>query len=291
MNAWPASICRWVLWGALCLLGVFAHAQSVQPVPALTARVMDQTQTLTPPQLQALESQLQAFEQERGSQIVVLMVSTTAPEDIADYTQRVGDAWKIGRQSVGDGVLLVVAKDDRRLRIATTKTVEGAIPDLMASRIIEQFIVPAFRQNDYAAGIEAGVQQIMARLRGENLPLPISKPSQSMDWEPLLVFVVFAAPVIGQILRRVLGKLMGSLLAAALIGGVAGWVTASWLMGLGAALIAGVISLASRPGRLNHGPMGGGWRGGSGAGHGSFGGGFRSGGGGNFGGGGASGRW
>ena len=167
------AIWRWIgtLWLAACCLGASAQpAPTLQPVPALTARVMDQTGTLTPAERQALEDKLAAYEQAHGSQVVVVMVHTTAPEDIADYAQRLGDAWKIGRQGVGDGVLLVVAKDDRRLRIATMKAVEGAIPDLAAKRIIDQAITPRFRQGDYAGGLNTGVDQILALLSHENLP-------------------------------------------------------------------------------------------------------------------------
>ena len=168
----PRRVCAlgvgalWLLWAAL------VWAQAVLPVPELRSRVIDQTGTLDAAQQAALESRLATFEARRGTQIVVVLVPTTQPEDIADYTQRLGDAWKIGRQDVGDGVLFVVAKNDRRVRIATSKTLEGAIPDLVARRIIEQAVTPAFRRNDFAGGIEAGIDQIMARVSGENLPLP-----------------------------------------------------------------------------------------------------------------------
>ena len=127
-----------------------AWAQALVPVPTLTARVMDQTGTLAAADVAALEQQLKTFEQQRGTQIVVLLVPSTAPEDIADFTQRLGDAWKIGRREVGDGLLLVVALNDRRLRIAPAKALEGAVPDLAAQRIIDQVITPAFRRGDVA---------------------------------------------------------------------------------------------------------------------------------------------
>ncbi|MEN9475763.1 MAG: hypothetical protein RIS48_2485 [Pseudomonadota bacterium] len=219
---------------------------------------------------------------------------STAPEDITDYTQRLGDAWKIGRKAIGDGVLLVVAKDDRTLRIATAKAVEGAIPDLIAHRIIEGAITPRFKQGDFYAGLDAGVDQILARLKGEELPLPDASQAAATgtDWQELLIFLGFAAPIIAAVLRSMLGRLLGSLVATGVVGGLVWLFTASLWIALAAALLAGVMSLlmarlprrggGSGPG----GPgRGGGWGGGRG------GGGFSSGGGGNFGGGGSSGRW
>ena len=133
---------------------------------------MDKTGTLDAAQLQALEAKLTAFEQSRGSQIVMLMVPSTLPEDITDYTQRVGDSWKIGRKDMGDGLLLVVAKNDRKVRIATTKTLEGALPDLATKQIIDNAITPRFKQGDFAGGLGAAADQIMARITGENLAAP-----------------------------------------------------------------------------------------------------------------------
>ena len=283
----------WLLCGLLAwpLAGL---AQSLQPIPPLSARVIDQTATLTEPQRRALEDKLAAFERERGSQVVVLLLRSTAPEDITDYTQRLGDAWKIGRKQVGDGVLLVVAKDDRTLRIATAKAVEGAIPDLIAHRIIEGAITPRFKQGDFYAGLDAGVDQILARLKGEELPLPPAQAAagQGVNWEELLIFIGFAAPVITRVLRGILGRTLGSLAATAIVGGIAWSFTGSVFIALAAALLAGVMGLlmARLPrGGGGSGP-GGGWGGGGRSG-GSGGGGFSSGGGGNFGGGGSSGRW
>ncbi|PRD69876.1 hypothetical protein C6P61_04230 [Malikia spinosa] len=300
------GIWLWLLCGLLAcpLAGL---AQSLQPIPPLSARVIDQTATLTDSQRRALEDKLAAFERERGSQVVVLLVRTTAPEDIADYTQRLGDAWKIGRQAVGDGVLLVVAKDDRTLRIATAKAVEGAIPDLIAHRIIDGAITPRFKQGDFHAGLDAGVDQILARLKGEELPLPQAQAAagQGVNWEELLIFIGFAAPVISRVLRGILGRTLGSLAATGIVGGIAWSFTGSIFIALAAALVAGLMGLLMA--RLPRGGggggggsgSGGGWGGGSGGGFSSGsssrdsdgGGGFSSGGGGNFGGGGSSGRW
>nr|WP_137921491.1 TPM domain-containing protein [Hydrogenophaga sp. 2FB] len=279
-----------------------------QAVPELRARAMDQTGTLDASQLAAIEAKLEAFEKSHGSQVVVLMVATTAPEDIADYTQRLGDAWKIGRRDVGDGVLFVIAKDDRRLRIATAKTLEGAIPDLMARRILDGAVTPAFRSGDYAGGIEAGVDQILARIRGEALPLPSEQTSRAkglagdFDVMDALVFLVFAVPIASAVLRGMFGNKLGTVLTGIGAGGLA-WVltTVLWvaigagLLGMLAALFlqflpAPTSSGSGRSGR--HGGWGGGGFGGGGR-SGGFGGGggFSSGGGGNFGGGGASGGW
>lgn len=291
----PRWLWAWLLCGLLAwpLLGL---AQPLQAIPPLSARVIDQTATLTESQRQALEDKLAAFERERGSQVVVLLLRTTAPEDIFSYTQRLGDAWKIGRKEVGDGVLLVVAKDDRTLRIATAKAVEGAIPDLMASRIIEGAITPRFKQGDFAGGLDAGVDQILARLKGEALPLPSAqaKAGPGTNWEELLIFIGLAAPVIIRVLRGILGRTLGSLVATGIVGGIVWSFTGSLFIALAAALLAGVMGLLmarlpTRGGGSGPGGPGGGWGGGSGGRGG--GGGFSSGGGGNFGGGGASGRW
>ena len=156
---------------ALCIAAP-ASAQDVLPVPALATRVVDQTGTLKPEQRAAIEAKLAAFEAQSGPQIVVLLVPTTAPEDIAAYAQRVAEAWKIGRRDVGDGVLLVVSKGDRKVRIEVAKALEGAIPDLAARQIIDTAVRPAFRADDYAGGLNAAVDKLVQRIQGEGLPLP-----------------------------------------------------------------------------------------------------------------------
>ena len=297
---------------ARCLLALglwwvaaFASAQGLVPVPALSARVIDQTATLDAVSLAALEAKLAAFEQSNGSQVVVLMVPTTAPEDIADFTQRVGDAWKIGRADVGDGVLFVIAKDDRRLRIATAKTLEGAIPDLMARRILDSAVTPAFRQGDYAGGINAGVDQILARIRGEALPLPDASAAQraasssDFEWMDALVFLVFAIPMLSGLMRGMFGNKLGTVLTGVGAGGLAWVLTAVLWVAIGAGLLGMLAALfmqflpAPTLGGSGRGGRGswGGSMGGGGFGGGRGGGGFSSGGGGNFGGGGASGGW
>ena len=279
-----------------------ARAQSTGlPIPALTARVMDQTSTLTPVQAQALERKLAALEQSTGSQVVVLIVPTTAPEDIAAYGWRVADQWKIGRKDVGDGVLLLVAKQDRAVRIEVAKTLEGAIPDLAASQIIQGSLVPAFRQGDYAGGLNAAVDQLAARIRGEALPAPTARSARPArdtggDWQGLGLFFFVGVPILGSILSGLLGRRTGALLTGLGAGTLAGWLATSWLLGLGAGVVAwilvGVMGSGGRGGGSGGPPIiwGGGGGGGSWGGGGD-GGGFSSGGGGDFGGGGASGRW
>lgn len=295
---------RWAWLAAWLTLGWgWGWAASPLPLPALTARVIDQTDSLTPAQRSALEQRLAAFEAERGSQVVVLLLSSTRPEDIADYTQRLGDAWKLGRATVGDGVLFVIAKNDRRMRIAPTKSLEGALPDVMARRILDQAVAPALRRDDYAGGVGAGLDGIFAAIAGESLPPPSRQASSRLaDDIPLLdalIFLAFAVPMISAFLRNLVGHKLGIVLTGVGAGGLAWVLTAvPWLSvgaGVLAMLVAPFLHLLPTPsgsrgrsgwgGGYGGGPRGGGRWGGSG------GGGFRSGGGGNFGGGGASGGW
>jgi uncharacterized protein len=304
----------WGLWlTGLALGGLPARAQDVLPVPALAGRVIDQTGTLDGPQHDALEARLAAFEAQAGSQIVVLIVSTTAPEDVAAYAQRVGDAWKIGRRGVGDGVLLVVAKADRKVRIEVAKSLEGAIPDLAARQIIDRALKPAFVAGDYAGGLNAGVEQLMARIRGEGLPAPAPRDTPrgdgGFDLQQLAIFLFVGVPVLGGLLSRMFGRRAGSVLTAGAAGGLSWLLTSSVLLAAGAGVVAlivvglfgvGTALRASGIGGIGGiGGLGGlsggfGGRGGGGfggGGGGGGGGGFSSGGGGDFGGGGSSGSW
>ena len=293
----------------VCCLVAPAWAQDLQTIPALTARVIDTTRTLDAPQTQALESKLAAFEKARGSQIVVLVVPTTLPEDITDYAQRVGDAWKIGRKNTGDGLLLVVAKNDRKVRIATSQALEGAIPDLATQQIIRNVITPRFKQGDFAGGLDAAADQIMARISGENLPEPSVAPSGGgsggFQWTDMAVFLFFAVPIGARVLSGVLGRKLGAVATGGGVGVLAWLFTSSLVVAGGAALVALVFALFATLGGLGNfgsaigsrrgGGFGGGFGGGGFGGGGSFGGGggggFSSGGGGNFGGGGSSGSW
>lgn len=301
-----ATVCGSVVWLLLVVLFTgAAPAWAQQALPALQARVTDLTGTLDAAQRQSLEDKLAGFERERGPQILVLLLPSTQPEDIVAYTQRLGDAWRPGRAGVGDGVLIVVAKDDRRVRIATAKAVEGALPDLLARRVIDEAITPAFRQGDYAGGLNAGVDRVMAILAGEPWPEPAppapGAASGDSPWMDLLIFVGFAVPLFSAVFRQMLGKRLGSVVAGAVVGGLAWhWSGAFWIGAVAAllALLWGLFAaIAPRRGLLGRTRQGdggwhGGWGGGApGGGFGSGGGGFSSGGGGNFGGGGASGGW
>ena len=287
------------------------HAQDVLPVPPLLGRVIDQTGTLSAAQAEGLTRKLAAFEADAGPQIVVLMVPTTQPEDIAAYAQRVGEAWKIGRREVGDGLLIVVAKTDRKVNIQTAKALEGAVPDLAARQIIDSAIRPAFRADDYAGGLNAAIDQLIARIKGEALPAPHqrqgSRPSGIGGLQPieLLIFAFVALPLVAGVTRRIFGRGLGSLASGGATGVVAWLVTSSLLVGgigvvvgLLFGLFAGASSLLRSGGRRDGGlggaiggGLGGGFGGGGWSGGGGGGGGFSSGGGGDFGGGGASGDW
>jgi uncharacterized protein len=285
---------------ALCAGLLLSLAQAQQAVPALTAHVVDHSATLDAAQLAQLEAKLAAFEQSHGAQIVLLLVSTTQPEDIASYAQRVADSWKIGRKGVGDGLLLVVAKNDRKVRIEVAKTLEGAIPDLASRRIIDEAITPRFRQGDFAGGLDAASEQIMKLIRAEALPEPakasvFKNVKVGFDWIDLAVFIFFAVPVVAGLARRVMGTRLGSLVTGGAVGVIALLITSSLLIAGLAALAAMLFALLSSAARGLSGVAWGsghhtGWGGGGGFGSGS-GGGFSSGGGGDFGGGGASGDW
>lgn len=305
MTAGPRTLARVLAAWALLLACMLAAAQGVLPVPELTARVIDQTGTLDDIQRQGIEDKLAALEQAKGTQVAVLMVPTTRPEDIASYANRVANTWKIGRRQVGDGVLVVVAKDDRKVRIEVAKTLEGAIPDLAARQIIEDAITPRFRAGDFAGGLRAAVDQLVARINGE--PLPPVQPRQSgprsaegFDWFDMAVFLFFAVPVGGAVLRGIFGRRLGALFTGGGVGALALLFTHSLAIAAIAA-VAGLVfalfsaaGLGTRRGGWAAGPFigGGGWGGGGSRGGGwGGGGGFSSGGGGDFGGGGASGDW
>jgi uncharacterized protein len=297
--------------GLLALLTFACALQPVQAqapvaVPTLTAPVTDQTGTLTPDQAAALDAKLRAFAQARGSQVAVLIVPTTRPEEIEQYSIRVVEQWQIGRKKIDDGVLVLVARDDRRVRIEVGYGLEGALPDATANRIITQDIVPSFKRGDYYGGINTGVDRIMRVIEGEPLPEPeLSPPAAGVPGLFSLLPIVFVVVLVGgSILRRMFGRVGGSLAT----GGIVGLLTWMLVALLGISVVAGLIAFffsllggmgGGGPGggsgwysRRHHGGWGhpGGFGGGSWGGGGGFGGGF-GGGGGGFGGGGASGGW
>lgn len=271
----------------LLLLPVLAWAQAggLVPVPALTGRVVDLTGTLAPGEVTALESRLADLEARKGSQVAVLLVPTARPEAIEQFSIRVADAWQLGRQGVDDGLLLLVTTADREVRIEVGRGLEGVIPDAIANRIIDEYLVPAFRAGDFAGGINSALDRITGLIDGEPLPAPRAAPSADPLAE-VFPFVFITALVAGGLLRKPLGQVPGALATGALTG-ILAWVIAG-LVGLAIAMavLGFVLALpgAGRPGRWTshrRGGFGGGFGGG---------GGFRGGGGG-FGGGGASGRW
>jgi uncharacterized protein len=277
-----------VLARGLCalLLGVVLGARAELAVPPLTARVTDLTHTLTASQRDTLENELRAFEARKGSQIAVLIVPSTAPETIEQYSIRVTDAWKLGRKGVDDGVLLLIAKDDRALRIEVGYGLEGVIPDAVAHRVINEIIVPYFKQGDFYGGIQAGVARLIRLIDGEPLPPPQQRDDAWEGLGNLLPLLFIAVLVGGGVLRALFGRLIGAGVAGGATGVVAWLILGSLGMAFAAALIVFLFVLLAG---VRVGPLGDGGFGGS-LGGGGFGGGF-SGGGGGFGGGGASGRW
>ena len=286
----------WLFVTLLFLLsGAFAQDRVAVPERRI---VTDLSGTLSEQQQNALTQKLLAFESRKGSQIAVLIVPTTQPEAIEQYALRVSDAWKLGRKGVDDGALLLVAKDDRRLRIETRYGLEGPLPDAIAKRIIAEVIAPLFKHGDFFGGIDAGVDRILKVVDGEPLPAPQKQGYNEDEWLSALPLVILLAFVSGAIFRAMFGRFFGSLVA----GSVTGLITWIVLTVLGAAAIAGLLAFlfnlfAGAVGGANgwsshrrYGGTGGdwgGWGGGSGGSSGDFGGG----GGGLGGGGGASGDW
>jgi len=294
----------WLLAAAAATLALTVAAQELQPIPKLSARVTDLTGTLTAEQQTALEQKLAAFESAKGSQLAVLIVPTTHPEEIEQYSIRVVEQWKLGRGSVNgkrvdDGVLLLVATGDRRVRFEVGYGLEGVLPDATCNRIIDETIKPAFRQGNYYGGIEAGLDQAMKLIQGEALPPPeqgwqAGRGGHAVNLLPQLFIAVLIGSVV---LRAVFGRTLGSAFTG-LGAGVLVWLAARTLLlaglaGAAAFVFALLMGLARGSGWSSaprSGGFGGGW-GGMGGGGGGFGGGGFSGGGGGFGGGGASGSW
>jgi uncharacterized protein len=286
---------------ALLLCCLPAWAQQLAAIPALDSPVVDTTGTLDPARRQQLEQQARALQAAKGSQLQVLVVASTQPETIEQYTQRVFDQWQLGRKGVDDAVILVVAKDDRRVRIQPGYGLEGVIPDAIANRIIQEYLAPKFRAGDFGGGIADATAQLARLVQGESLPPPVSgnraESRGGGDW----MFALFAAFIAATFLRGVLSRApkgLRSLVTGAGAGGVA-WLLSSLVPVAGIAafigLVYGLMSVsagryASHGGWGGFGGGGGGWGGGS-MGGGGFGGGGWSGGGGMSGGGGASGSW
>src|ERR1700686_5192855 len=288
---------------ALLVCWAFAAVADVA-VPPLSGRVVDQTGTLSASDAAALTQRLKDLETRKGSQVAVLIVPTTQPETIEQFSIRVAEAWKIGRKKIDDGALLVVAKNDHKLRIEVGYGLEGALPDVTARRIIDEIITPKFRSGDFAGGISAGVERMIGVIDGEPLPAPAPAARRQLDSDsalyqflnPLNPFTIIFILVLGGISRRVFGRLFGSLASGGLIGLLVWFVFGSLIVSALAGIVASVFTMFSdsitapvqggRGGWVGGG--GGAWSGGgsSSSDSGSF-----SGGGGSFGGGGASGNW
>jgi uncharacterized protein len=283
-----------------------AMAQQDVPVPQLTARVTDTTGTLDQGQKEALEAKLKALEENKGAQVFVLMVPTVQPDTVESYSRRVFDQWKVGRANVDDGILFLIAKDDRRMRLEVGYGLEGAVPDALASRIINDYVAPHFKTNDYAGGVNAGVTALVSLIENEALPAPEKKQAGDGEFDeglfgalgPMLMFgfflIAFFPPVISAVAAGVmLFAITGNIIWAGLAA-----IAALVISGIARKIVPrGAVRGARRNGAIlggGLGGLGGGFgagRGGGGFGGGGFGGGFGGGGGGSSGGGGASGGW
>jgi uncharacterized protein len=273
---------RWLFGLLLLLLPWMALAEEIA-VPPLSARVTDLTGTLQPEQKAALETRLAAFEQQKGSQIAVLLVPTTQPEAIEQYGIRVAEAWKLGRKGIDDGILVLMATNDRAVRIEVGYGLEGVVPDVTAKRVIEEIMIPYFRTGDVAGGINAGVERLIGLVDGEPLPPPKQQTASGGSFDKFFPIVFIAAIVIGGLLRVIFGKVLGGVATGGIVGVLVWLLGAGIFFALALAVMAFIFTLGG--GRGFHGGGLGGMGGGG------FGGGGFGGGGGGFGGGGASGRW
>jgi uncharacterized protein len=280
----------------LCLLFLcqFPTAWAYVEIPKLSSRVTDLTGTLNAGQAQALESKLATFEAKKGSQIAILIVPTTEPEDIAEFAIKVVDLWGIGRKGIDDGLILIIAKNDRKIRVEVNYGLEGVIPDAIAKRIGTETIAPYFKNDDYYGGINAGVDQIMGLIEGEQLPVPTQTNISQQD-EGGFIFLLFGGLFAGSLFSSMFGRVAGGLIA-----GIGSGLLAYLLLGFGiGAILIGIIVFFLTSARSGGG--GGGWSNGGGYGGyyggggtwggGSSGGGSWSGGGGSGGGGGATSSW
>ena len=278
----------WLYFAGLVIFGLMAPWSSYAQieVPVLQGHVADQTGTLTQAQKSALEQNLTSFEAQKGTQLAVLIVHTTGPEAIEQYALRVAEQWKLGRKNIDDGVVLLVAKDDRAVRIEVGYGLEGVLSDITSKRIISETILPRFKQADFFGGVKAGTEQIMQVVNGEPLPAPQGMPSETdSGLRQVAPFLLIVALAIGSILRRVFGKVGGSMVTGLVVTTLA-WTLIGTLMYAILAGVASVFFTLIGPGAVVRGISGY-----TAGGHGSWGGGGFRGGGGGFGGGGASGRW
>jgi uncharacterized protein len=283
------TLARWWLVFWLVLLCQLTSAWAYVEIPKLSSRVTDITGTLSAEQTQALESKLAAFEAKKGSQIAVLIVPTTQPEDIAEFAIKVVDLWGIGRKGIDDGLILIIAKNDRKIRVEVNYGLEGVIPDAIAKRIGTETIAPYFKKNDYYGGINAGVDQILGLIEGEQLPAPKQTNTAQQD-EGGFIFLLFGGLFAGSLFSSMFGRVVGGLIA-----GIGSGIIAYLILGFGiGAILIGIIVFfltSARSGGGGGWSNGGGYYGGGDSWGGGSGGGSWSGGGGSGGGGGATSSW
>ncbi|WP_218132273.1 YgcG family protein [Nitrosomonas sp. Nm33] len=273
----------------LCIFTTLSLAEVV--IPPLKTRVTDLTHTLSKSEIAQLEQKLADYEIKKGVQVAILIIPTTQPETIEQYSMRVAEAWKLGRKGVDDAVLLLVAKNDRALRIEVGYGLEGVLPDAVVKRIIDEIIVPAFREEDFAGGLRAGIEHILKIIEGEPLPSPSIRRDTDVSSGPSIILdniipILLLFLVLGRILQVMFGRLIGATVAGTIAGSIVWLIFSSLAIAIFIAIVIFIISLFES---TNRGIYRGGrssWPGG-----GSFGGGGFRGGGGGFGGGGASGRW
>jgi uncharacterized protein len=276
---------------AFLLIASFPQRAPAQiALPKFEALVTDLTGTLTAQQQASLDDKLRQFQARKGAQIAVLMLPSTAPEDIAQFGIRLAESWKVGRKGTDDGLILIVAKDDRTMRFEVGYGLEGALPDALAGRVINETIAPLFKQGDFYGGINAGLDQVIRVLDGEPLPAPDqrwkSSQGHGVPWQFLFLLLFFSS-----VFSRIFGRLGGAGVTGLIGAGIAWWITSKLLFVVAGfvGLFLGGLLFGGMPLRIVSG--GGFGRGFGSGGFGGGGGGFGGGGGGSFGGGGASGRW
>src|SRR5258706_9241436 len=238
------------------------------PVTKLNGHGVDLTGTLTAPERERIDAKLRDFEQGRGSQVVVLLVPSIGPEAIEDFATRVTDAWQLGRKGVDDGVLFVIAKQERKMRVHTGRGVQGTLTDVFSKRIVADIVAPRFRNGDFAGGIDEAVDAIMKAIEGESLPLPSKKPQRKVgavsSYGDFIWIAFFLVPVVAMVLRGLVGRFFGAGLTGGVTGLAAAWLFGSLAFGIVAAIAAFVLGLVMGTGGGRPGGFGGGWGGGLG---------------------------
>ncbi len=282
---------NFLLISFLICIGFIAYAEVA--IPTLNSRVTDLTKTLTAEQATHIDEKLAALEKNKGSQVTVLIIPTTKPEDIEGFSFRVVNKWKVGRENIDDGVLLTIAKNDHKMRIEVGDGLEGIITDVSAGRIIKEYIAPEFRQGRFYEGILAGVRQIENLIKGEPLPAPSTSQGSFSDNEAALPFIAIGSSFLAPFLASIFGRILTVVLIT--IGGSSfiWFTTQDPQLAFFAVIFLGLFSFAFSAPRSSSYRDGGGHGGGFGGGGGFSGGssGGFSGGGGGFSGGGASGGW